>query len=218
MLVRHDLACWDEAHKALKATGAGHAHRKRRDDPGEAPFLAQHVETGEAIVETPAGPSRVTVDLEESPLDWLRRRKGRDGQPLIDAACHEAGERLRADITLAGLLPGVAARWDLQKGMGRAGPTDATDRMVAARQRVRQAFDAVGGDFADLLMDLCGFLKGLETIERERQWPVRSAKIVVRLALSRLSEHYGLTAASHGPSTSRGIRAWRAVVIDGGRS
>jgi hypothetical protein len=158
------------------------------------------------------------MNAEESPLDWLRRRKGRDGTPMIDEASYQAGERLRRDITVAGLLPGVSARWEARTGGDSSSPADATDRMVAARQRIRHAFEAVGGDLADLLIDLCGFLKGIELIERERQWPPRSGKVVIRLALARLAEHYGLETVACGPKASRGIRAWQAVVIEGGRT
>jgi hypothetical protein len=218
-LTRHDLARWSAGSRRaglLRATEAGRARQRRRSAGEEAPFLNQHTETASTEVATETGTARVRVDLEESPLDWLRRRRGRGGEPMIDEASYQAGERLRADFTLAGLMPGVTARWDLPKSGGPGSPSEATDRMVAARQRVRRAFEAVGSDFADLLTDLCGFLKGLELIERERRWPPRSAKVVVRLALARLAEHYGLDARATGPA-SRGIRSWRALVIDGGR-
>lgn len=222
VLVRRDLGRWEQpasGRKSLLLTEAGEAHLRRLSAPEAGlAFFHQHHETDRATVETDAGPARVRVDAEESPLDWLRRRKGRDGQPMIDEASYQAGERLRTDIMLAGLLPGVTARWDgMPRSGGPAAPGEATERMVAARQRLRNAFDAIGGDFSDLLLDLCGFLKGLEQIERERQWPARSAKIVVRLALTRLAEHYGIEASARGPSASRGIRAWQAVVIEGGR-
>jgi len=223
LLVRRDLAVWQGGpgrQKTLCLSEAGRSCLRRgtADDP-ETAFLHQHRETVPAMVQTEAGPRRVRVDAEESPLDWLRRRKDRHGVPMIDEAAYQAGERLRTDIMLAGLLPGVTARWDgMPAGGGRPSPSEVTDRMIAARQRIRRAFDAVGTDFGDLLMDLCGFLKGLEQIEREREWPQRSGKIVVRLALARLAEHYGIEAAAHGPAASRGIKTWRAVVIEGGRS
>jgi Domain of unknown function (DUF6456) len=222
-LGRHDLANWQKGgtgQKTLCLTDAGRAHLLRASAPdSDAAFFRQHRETANVNVETDTGTKRVRVDLDESPLDWLRRRKGRSGEPMIDEASYQAGERLRMDIMLAGLLPGVTARWDgMPKSGGGVSPTDATDRMVAARQRIRNAFDAIGADFSDLLMDLCGFLKGLELIERERQWPPRSAKIVIRMALARLAEHYGIETEARGPAASRGIRTWQAVVIKGGRT
>ncbi|WP_246498764.1 DUF6456 domain-containing protein [Microvirga soli] len=221
-LVRADLAGWqqgDSSRRTLQLTAAGQAHLRRISSPeADLTFFHQHRETELANVETATGTTRVRIDTEESPLDWLRRRRDRNGGPMIDEASYQAGERLRTDIMLAGLLPGVTARWDaMPKTGGPASPGEATDRMVAARQRLRHAFDAVGSDFSDLLLDLCGFLKGLEQIERERQWPARSAKVVVRLALGRLAEHYGIESEARGPAASRGIRAWQAVVIEGGR-
>ncbi|PVE25519.1 ATPase [Microvirga sp. KLBC 81] len=222
-LVRQDLACWqrgEAGQRTLVLSEAGRSYLRRASvDEPEAAFLHQHRETVTATIQTEVGLKRVRMDAEESPLDWLRRRKDRNGVPMIDESAYQAGERLRTDIMLAGLLPGVTARWDaMPTGGGPASPSEATDRMIAARQRIRHAFDAVGSDFSDLLMDLCGFLKGLEQIERERGWPQRSAKIVVRLALARLAEHYGIEAAARGPAGSRGIKTWRAVVIEGGRA
>jgi hypothetical protein len=221
-LVRADLASWQQGsrQKVLLLSEAGRAYLRRDSvDEPEAAFLHQHRETASATIRTETGFQKVRVDTEESPLDWLRRRKDRNGEPMIDEAAYQAGERLRTDIMLAGLLPGVTARWDaMPSGGGTSSPSEATDRMIAARQRIRHAFDAVGSDFSDLLMDLCGFLKGLELIERERGWPQRSAKIVVRLALARLAEHYGIEAIARGPAASRGMKTWRAVVIEGGRA
>ncbi|MEZ0171762.1 DUF6456 domain-containing protein [Microvirga sp. TS319] len=220
-LVRQDLAVWRGAagREMLSLSEAGRCHlRRAAGHAQEADFLSQHRDVVNATIEAETGPARVRMDAEESPLDWLRRRKDRTGAPLIDEAAYQAGERLRTDIMLAGLLPGVTARWDaVPTGGGPASPSEATDRMIAARQRIRHAFAAVGSDFSDLLMDLCGFLKGLELIERERGWPQRSAKVVVRLALARLAEHYGIESTARGPAIARGIGAWQAVVIEGGR-
>jgi len=149
------------------------------------------------------------VNQAESPLAWLRHRRETNGEPFLDAACFAAGERLRQEITVAGLLPRVTADWSsVARGGGGRGllPTEA---VTAARQRVRQAFDAVGQELAGLLLDVCGFLKGLEEVERDRRWPPRSAKIVLRLALTSLARHYGLEAQAAGPARSRGIRRWR---------
>ncbi|TDR88939.1 DUF6456 domain-containing protein [Enterovirga rhinocerotis] len=183
----------------------------RREGGAADAFAAQHRELAAANVEGDVGSDRVSVNHRESPLAWLRRRRDRDGEPLIDAAAFEAGERLRRDLTFAGMLPSVTARWEgAIGGGGLRDPASATDAVIAARQRVRAALGAVGGDLSDLLLDLCGFLKGLETIERERRWPPRSGKIVVRLALGQLARHYGLSSEARGLEAGRGLRGWTA--------
>ncbi len=138
------------------------------------PFRAQHLSVAHATVATPDGHADVLIDEAESPLFWLARRKGRDGKPLIEAVQLLAGERLRVDFTRASLTPRVTASWDpsLAEGRrGQAGGGTFTDVVVAARERVRQALDAAGPEFAGLLLDVCCFLKGLEDIEREPAGP-----------------------------------------------
>jgi hypothetical protein len=180
-------------------------------------FRAQHQDLVSQRIHIEGRRAEVTLNASESPLDWLRRRKDAGGRFLIDEACHQAGERFRTDLTLAAMLPRVTASWDAAVSDSARGvprdPASATDSAVAARQRIGKALEAVGSDFGDFLIDLCGFLKGLAQIERERGWPARSAKVVARLALSRLAEHYGLAREARGPARSRGIEAWREAAL-----
>jgi hypothetical protein len=197
-------------------TPAGRAHLARAVLAGSAtqvdPYLAQHLALVERDIVTPQGRSRVTINDAESPLAWLARRKGRDGQPFIDSVHLQAGERLRGDFTRAQLMPRTTSNWSAAVAIdGRSTNTAAsfTDVVIAARQRVRHALEAVGPEFAGLLLDLCCFLKGLEDIERERGWPPRSAKVVLQLGLDRLARHYGLRTEARGPMHAA-VRTWLA--------
>lgn len=207
-----DLAAWRRAgaRPVCELTAAGRAALARLDAPeGLAPFQAQHAAPVKRRVEPGAGAEAWVAD---SPLAWLARRKGRDGTPFLDAAALQAGERLRADLTRAQILPRVTSNWSAAGagGRGAAGPAEALDATVAARQRVDAALAAVGAEMAGLLIDVCGFLKGLETIEGERRWPARSAKIVLRIALERLATHYGLSQSARGRDAAP-LRSWSAL-------
>lgn len=152
----------------------------------------------------------VEIDLSESPLRWLATRKDAQGRPFLIGHEVEAGERLRRDFTLAGLSPRMGVAWEAPVMRGGGAGLDYSDVVLAARQRLNRAIGAVGPDFASLLIDICGFLKGLELAEKERGWPPRTAKIVLKLALGALARSYGLGAAAEGPRRSQGIRAWTA--------
>ena len=213
-LLRAGLVAWEapgpSGRRRLRASQEGLAHAARHGaKAGTDPWLAQHkpLRAGEA---GPCG-TPVLVDDAESPLAWLARRKGRDGLPLVDAACLEAGERLRRDLTIGAMLPRTTANWSaaVASGSRAQGPADFTDALIAARQRARAALAAVGADLSGLLIDICGFLKGLETIERERGWPARSGKLVLELALRQLCRHYGLDPVARGRAGSS-LRHWGA--------
>ncbi len=154
---------------------------------------------------------RVVRDIGESPLAWLARRRGPDGNPLLSAFAFAAGERLRADFTRAGLSPRTGADWSglpaaSSRGGGKATETEA---ILAARQRFRLALTAAGTEFSGLLLDVCCFLKPLDAVEKERGWPARSAKVVLGLGLAKLADHYGLSRVARGAEAA-GIRRWSA--------
>jgi hypothetical protein len=188
---------------AFVLTRAG-AQFLRRLIANEDAFRAQHQARAvrplvEASVEGAdrASSRPVLVDDAESPLGWLRRRKDKDGRPFLDETEFTAGERLRADFTFAQLTPRVTANWEATGGRERRGGGpgrggEMRDNVVAARQRVRRALVAVGPELADILLDVCCFLKGLEEVERDERLSARSGKEVLRRALSALARHYGL--------------------------
>jgi hypothetical protein len=159
---------------------------------------------------SPDGRAR-TRNTAESPLAWLARRAGRGAPALIGPHHLEAGERLRRDLEQARMLPRVTTDWSSPSSGGGAGggPAAALDMALAARQRAEAALAAVGGAQAGLLLDVCGFLKGLETVEAERGWPRRSGKVALTLALERLARHYGLGSEARGPARTT-TRHWRA--------
>ena len=128
--------------------------------------VAEKAQAGAGELQAPS------MDDRESPLLWLHRRAGKGGRPQISDEEFAAGERFRADITLAGMLPRTTMNWDaaLTPEQAGAGPRDvaaSSDTALAARQRVRLACDRLGPELSGLAIDICGFLKGLDLVEKE---------------------------------------------------
>jgi hypothetical protein len=149
----------------------------------------------------------------EGSLAWLRRRKDKDGQALITEPQFSAGERLAADFWHAQLTARVTADWSgiaASRRTRRAAPgvgVEMGDHVVAARQRIHRALDAVGPELAGILLDVCCHDVGLEAAGRAQGWPQRAAKVVLQLALTRLARHYGLIAPEPRSGAQR-MRHW----------
>ncbi len=178
-------------------------------------FKAQHGALEQTVIPGGDGRDRVVINRNESPVGQLARRCDRSGRPLLQPFQIAAAERLRADFERGRLQPAITANWSATVGSRRrSGGSDAiaelTDAALAARRRFERAIVAVGPEFSGILIDACCFLKGLETIERERVWPARSAKLVLQLALAALARHYGLGETATGAARSRTAHRWGA--------
>lgn len=157
-------------------------------------FQEQHRQVEAVVVDV--GDARQTAkrNLNTSPLTSLSRLKERDGGLFFPQDALEAGERFAADFHRGHLNPRVTATWEpkiASRSRGQAGgASDLTDAAMAARTRFSRAADAMGPELSGVAIDVCCFEKGLETVERERQWPARSAKLMLRAALTTLARHY----------------------------
>jgi len=190
--VRHGLVAASGG--TLSATPQTSAFLRRAMLAGEEAFAGQHRVEVQETVDVEGERQAVRRNLAESPLALLSRLKDRTGGAFLPAEAIEAGERLAADFTRAQLQPRVTASWEPRlsaRGKGeRGGQAELADSAMAARDRFAQAVEAMGPELAGVAIDVCCFCKGLETVERERQWPARSAKLMLRTALLALARHY----------------------------
>jgi Domain of unknown function (DUF6456) len=213
--VSEGLAAWavDGTARRLRLKEAGRAWLRRHalQDEDLDPFRAQHGDHARRALEKGAKPS--LVNEAESPLAWLARRKGADGKAFLEPAQFEVGERFRRDLEQAQILQRVTASWEAPASASRRGGDAGvvvTEIAMDARKRLDRACEAVGPDLSGLLLDVCGYLKGLETVESERGWPARSGKVVLKIALGRLAGHYGIGDTASGPARAKGLLHWGA--------
>ena len=157
-------------------------------------LLAEKVIEGETVGRRVQGTRHsgrtVTVNLAESPLGWLLARG------LIDQRQFDAGEKLRTDWERAHLAPSLTMRWDAAPRSGaRRGSVDhleAGERQTVARQRFDAAMTALGRDLNDIAWRVICSGEAMPVAEKALGWPVRSGRLVLRLALDRLADFYRL--------------------------
>lgn len=132
----------------------------------------------------------VTVNLAESPLSWLHSRGHLTDRQLL------AGEKLRGDYEAAAMGPHVTMRWEnvprVRAKRGAPSGLNQTERMIAAKTRFDDALAALGPDLSDIAWRVICAGENMPAAEREMAWPVRSGKLVLRIALDRLAGFYRL--------------------------
>lgn len=142
-------------------------------------FAAQHRDWGSRVL--PAGegaaPRRIRVNVNESPVGLLGRRRDKDGQPYLSPEQILAAERLREDFELAQMGPRVTQNWDRFLTGGGRGDFSAGDAPL-------------GPGLGDMVLRCCCYLEGVEAAEKRLGWAARSGKVVLRIALDRLRRHY----------------------------
>lgn len=183
-----------ESHSGnIIVTQAGQARLSRRAAQQHS-FRAQH----DAVTRTAGTQANAAPDswmTDESPLARLAKLKGVAGGAYLADLELQAGEQLRRDFERGMMQPRVTASLDPSfvasgKTKSRNHGADLNDNALAARDRVSTALNKLEPDLAGVAIDVCCFLKGLETVEAERGWPRRAAKLMLKTALGGLARHY----------------------------
>jgi hypothetical protein len=173
----------------------------------EEAFLDQHRVVEIVELRVGEGVEHIRFNAASSPLSALSRLKDSTGKAWFPVDALGAGERLARDFQYANLQPRITPSYEPRLGnRGGAAPgagVEMKDSVVAARLRVARAVDAMGPELSGVALDVCCFEKGLELVERERQWPARSAKLMLKTALLQLHRHYNPV-----PVSTRRNHAW----------
>jgi len=130
----------------------------------------------------------VTINLSESPLSWLHARGHLTNRQML------AGETLRGDYESAALGPHITMTWEnIPRSRRKRGAPMAlhrTERMMQSKHRFDSALIALGPDLSDIAWRVICVGESVPIAEREMSWPVRSGKLVLKIALDRLAAFY----------------------------
>lgn len=155
--------------------------------PRRAP---RHAHLAQRVIEDADGIARkVSVNLGESPLGWLKARGH------VTRRQFEAGEALRVDWERAGMSARVTMSWDhaAAPSRGRRAAPDAPPPSIGAigaKVRLNAALDAAGPGLRDVLWRVVCACEGLAAAESSLGWPARAGKLVLGFALDRVADYY----------------------------
>ncbi len=152
--------------------------------------------------QSPAVPGRCKQPTEEKlpivgngQLNRMCNSRGPHGGLLTEDHIW-AANRLERLVERAMLTPQITrdyCRLNTALGQTRsAGQNDISDMAADARKELASLYDQLPADCINLLVDVCGFSKGLQEVETSRKWPRRSAKLVAKIGLDQLGAIWGI--------------------------
>ncbi|PCI88987.1 MAG: hypothetical protein COB24_00475 [Hyphomicrobiales bacterium] len=153
------------------------------------------------------------ASADHAPLLKLYNRQRNIAYKYLSEIHLQAGQRLFELFVKANLRPNVTMNWENLQSVKQSHHTGVKDMSFSeatyiARRELHESLSQVGQDFSAILVEICLFGNGLEATEKALNWPARSAKLLLTMALDRLATHYQLT-----PNEAVGNKylAWLAV-------
>ncbi len=187
-----DLLTASHGRFTLSQTGRAYLHRGAVEKPDER-FMAQH----QLRLPTDNAANSPQKNVSQTALDWLKHRGKRSG---FSHAEFEAGFRFQADYEHCHFVARTGMDWSrpvyVDGGRGTGGPDDISAHVLDARKKFRAALAYLGPGLADMALSACCQLQGLEACEEKFNLPKRSGKMLLKLALMRLSVYYKIQSAS----------------------
>jgi hypothetical protein len=182
----------------------------RRQNAANDPFIAQHQARENAGLEEAPNARR---NVSASPLAWLAARcsaeargdKGGKGV-LFHEIEIQAGTRLMQDFDRSNARGRMTMDWSrstIVDGMGRQNTDANSQGALDASKRLDAALAELGPGLDQIMLAVCCFDQGLEACETFFAMPRRSAKLLIKLGLLRLSVFYGLQSASAAAASFR---------------
>ena len=146
------------------------------------------------------------LNLNENPISRLSIVKVGKKSYLLPHHI-EAAKRFSFLMERANLRSNITMNYNEGQLSGTKGSatskSEITDMAIDARKKINDLLSNLPSDCASIIIDICGFEKGLQLCESERGWPRRSAKLVLRIGLEQLAQNFGLTQKAVGTYGSK---------------
>lgn len=132
-----------------------------------------------------------------APLFKLYNRQRNMAHKYLSETHLRAGQKLFDQFVKANLRPNVTMNWENLQSVKQSHHTGNKDMGFSettyiARRELYESLSHVGQEFSAILVEICLFGNGLEATEKAMNWPARSAKLLLTMALDRLAEYYQL--------------------------